>query len=106
MDTRTFVSDSLLHLTGASDPTVIDFVLATAGSAKTVNTLHEKLTPFLEGSEDEVFAFCGELHRRVGSATTKDRGGPTEKKNNGSVSNAAAQKKKYQLVEMGGERRL
>ncbi|KAB8234400.1 putative mRNA splicing factor RNA helicase (Cdc28) [Aspergillus alliaceus] len=95
MDHRTFVSDSLLRLTSASDPTVVDFVLATASSTKSVSSLQEKLASFLDGSTDDVNAFCGELYRRVGVGA---KGGPTSsaQKERGD----AASKKKYRLVEM------
>jgi pre-mRNA-splicing factor ATP-dependent RNA helicase DHX16 len=93
MDTRTFVSDSLLRLTGASDPTVIDFVLATAGDAKSVTSLRDKLLPFLEGSDDEIASFCADLHRRVG-------GGKGTSKSSKSSAAESGSKKKYRLVEM------
>jgi pre-mRNA-splicing factor ATP-dependent RNA helicase DHX16 len=92
MDTRTFVSDSLLRLTGASDPTVIDFILATAGGAKSVNTLRDKLMPFLEGGDNEIDAFCSELYNRVGIGSGKEKA--KEK------TSAESTKKKYRLVEM------
>lgn len=98
MDTRTFVSDSLLRLTGASDPTVIDFVLATAGGAKSVSSLREKLMPFLEGSDNEIDAFCSELYKRVGGG---DRPSGNEKPKE--KPSADATKKKYRLVEMGDD---
>ncbi|KAL1967791.1 hypothetical protein VTN77DRAFT_2480 [Rasamsonia byssochlamydoides] len=95
MDTRTFVSDSLLRLTGASDPTVIDFVLATAGGAKSVSTLRDKLMPFLEGSDNEIDAFCSELYKRVGGGD-----GSTGKEKPREKTSADTTKKKYRLVEM------
>ncbi|GIJ98913.1 hypothetical protein Aspvir_001035 [Aspergillus viridinutans] len=96
MDHRTFVSDSLIRLTVASDPTVVDFVLATASTAKSAASLQDKLLPFLDGNADEVSSFCAELYRRAGkeeasgssSALGRDR-------------SDAASKKKYRLVDMG-----
>ncbi|PKY05314.1 mRNA splicing factor RNA helicase [Aspergillus campestris IBT 28561] len=97
-DNRTFVSDSLLRLTNASDSTAIDFVLAIASSATSASALQDQLVPFLEISPDEAGKFCNELYRRVGkgaksassgSAPPKERGGDT-----------AAAKKKYRLLDM------
>ncbi|KAJ9301499.1 hypothetical protein DTO271G3_1634 [Paecilomyces variotii] len=100
MDDRTFVSDSLLRLTGASDPTVIDFVLATAASAKSSNSLSDKLAPFIEGSsENELGSFCQELFARVrggggaGGGEREERK-PKAKRDDGGGS------KRYRLVEM------
>lgn len=105
MDHRTFVSDTLLRLTGASEPTIIDFVLATASSTKNTTQLQDKLVPFLEGSPDEVGAFCRELYVRMNPGVTTSGaagsdGGVTSsaaKKENKDVSS----KKKYGLVDMG-----
>ncbi|KAJ9250271.1 hypothetical protein DTO207G8_6196 [Paecilomyces variotii] len=100
MDDRTFVSDSLLRLTGASDPTVIDFVLATAASAKSSSSLGDKLAPFIEGSsENELGSFCQELFARVrgsssgGGAGEREERKPKAKKDDGGS-------KRYRLVEM------
>lgn len=98
MDHRTFVSDSLLRLTNASDPTVVDFVLATASSAKSASALQDKLLPFLDGSSDDIGSFCGELYKRVGvragSSATSANVATKER------SDAASSKKKYRLLEM------
>ncbi|GKZ82969.1 hypothetical protein AnigIFM56816_007795 [Aspergillus niger] len=98
MDHRTFVSDSLLRLTNASDPTVVDFVLATASSAKSASALQDKLLPFLDGSSDDISSFCGELYRRVGvragSSATSANVASKER------SDAVSSKKKYRLLEM------
>lgn len=95
MDHRTFVSDSLLRLTGASEPTIVDFVLATASSAKTATSLQEKLVPFLEGSPDEIGAFCRELHARTAGPAAP---GPAAL---GKEGKDVSSKKKYRLVDMG-----
>ena len=99
MDNRTFVSDSLLRLTGASEPTIVDFVLATASSTKSATSLQDKLVSFLDGSPDEVSAFCRDLHARTnaGAAASATRSGP--KKESKDVSS----KKKYRLVDMGDD---
>lgn len=93
MDIRTYVSDSLLQLTGASDPTIIDFVLATTSSAKSRHSLREKLEPFLDANAADTDAFVSELWSRTG---TKSSATPSEKPK--TQENGA--KKKYRLVEM------
>jgi pre-mRNA-splicing factor ATP-dependent RNA helicase DHX16 len=92
MDNRTFVSDSLIRLTGASDPTIVDFVLATADSAKSVPSLQDKLVPFLEGSPNDISAFCGDLFARVGVAANSSASGAPARE--------TSSKKKYRMVEM------
>ncbi|GKZ33751.1 cyclin-dependent kinase catalytic subunit [Aspergillus brasiliensis] len=98
MDHRTFVSDSLLRLTNASDPTVVDFVLATASSAKSASALQDKLLPFLDGNSDDIGSFCSELHRRVGvKAGSSAASANVASKERG---DAASSRKKYRLLEM------
>ncbi|EED21791.1 mRNA splicing factor RNA helicase (Cdc28), putative [Talaromyces stipitatus ATCC 10500] len=97
MDTRTFVSDSLLQFTGASDPTIVDFVIATATDAKSADELRDKLVPFLEGGDDHgIDKFCADLYGRVGSG-----GGGVKSKSH--TINESSSKKKYRLVEMEDE---
>ncbi|KAH8695928.1 pre-mRNA-splicing factor ATP-dependent RNA helicase-like protein cdc28 [Talaromyces proteolyticus] len=96
MDTRTFVSDSLLRLTGASEPTVVDFVLATAGDAKSASSLRDKLGTFLELGDNEIDSFCADLYGRLGSGGhAREPTGPSKRSDKNSSS-----KKKYHLVEM------
>lgn len=95
MDQRTFVSDTLLRLTGASEPTIIDFVLATASSAKSAPSLQDKLVPFLDGSPDDVGAFCRELFARTNPVSSKSAAPPAAKEKD------VSSKKKYRLVDMG-----
>lgn len=100
MDNRTFVSDSLLRLTNASDSTAVDFVLAIAGSANSASALQDQLVPFLEISPDEAGKFCNELYRRVGKgakSASGDSAPPPPKERGGD--NASA-KKKYRLLDM------
>ncbi|KAK2762734.1 hypothetical protein FQN54_000908 [Arachnomyces sp. PD_36] len=99
MDLRTYVSDSLLQLTGASDPTVIDFVLATASSARSADSLKEKLLPFLEGGDDEIRTFCGEVWSKTGGASAGGSRGKEESKQK----KPDGAKKRYRLVEMAEE---
>ncbi|KAJ5088102.1 Pre-mRNA-splicing factor ATP-dependent RNA helicase-like protein cdc28 [Penicillium angulare] len=95
MDDKTFVSDSLIRLTGASDPIAVDFVLAEASSAKSVSSLQGKLISFLDGSPDEIGAFCGQLFSRVGKAPAPSSSAAPN------PTNKASTKKKYSMVDMG-----
>ncbi|KAB8241103.1 P-loop containing nucleoside triphosphate hydrolase protein [Aspergillus flavus] len=95
MDNRTFVSDSLLRLTNASDPTVVDFVLATASSAKSADSLQEKLVPFLDGSTEDINAFCWELYKRVGAGAKSGPSTGAQQERSDTAS-----KKKYRLIQM------
>ncbi|KLJ10030.1 adenosinetriphosphatase [Blastomyces silverae] len=100
MDIRTYISDSLLRLTGASDATVIDYILATTGSAKSAGSLQEKLGPFLDGNESDIHSFCAELWRRVrGGSSAEGSGGQKASKDKP----ADGLKKRYRLVEMEEE---
>ncbi|EER36487.1 ATP-dependent RNA helicase DHX8 [Histoplasma capsulatum H143] len=99
MDIRTYISDSLLRLTGASDATVIDYILATTSSAKSAGSLHEKLGPFLDGDEGDIHSFCAELWKRVrGGSSAEDGGKKTSKEKGGD-----GLKKRYKLVDMEEE---
>jgi pre-mRNA-splicing factor ATP-dependent RNA helicase DHX16 len=100
MDTRTFVSDSLLQFTGASDPTIVDFVIATANDAKSTGELRDKLLPFLEGGDEHgINNFCAELYGRGGPG-----GGSGKSKSHAiTESSSSSKKQKYRLVEMEDE---
>lgn len=102
MDNRTFISDSLLRLTNASDPTVVDFVLATATSAKSTSSLQDKIAPFLDGDAGDVGAFCSELYKRVGKPTSSTAAstGTSSGSRDAKPSAAGKEKKKYRLLEM------
>ena len=69
MDLNTWTSDQLTKL-GGSDPTVVDFVLATAATAKSSSQLHDKLANFLDASDADIRSFSDELYRR---GTTKSQ---------------------------------
>ncbi|MCJ1309415.1 hypothetical protein MMC25_003074 [Agyrium rufum] len=62
---RSWISDKLIRLSGASDSTIIDFVLANATESKSATFLQSKLNAFLEGPEEEVGAFAKELYNRL-----------------------------------------
>lgn len=96
MDHKAFVSDNLTRLTGESDSTLIDFVLATASSAKSTSTLTEKLTSFLDAPNPaDVGSFARELYTRMGKGAQPTASAPKPA--------ASDSKKKYRLVEMPEE---
>ncbi|KAI9753985.1 MAG: 40s ribosomal protein L44e [Chaenotheca gracillima] len=64
MDLRRWVSDNLIKLSGASDPTVVDFVLATAQASKSPGRLREELGGFLDGDPESIQKFSDELYGR------------------------------------------
>jgi pre-mRNA-splicing factor ATP-dependent RNA helicase DHX16 len=65
MDLKSWVSDNLIKLSGASDPTVVDYVLAAASTAKSSSALQDKLGAFLDGSTNDIQRFIGELYHRT-----------------------------------------
>ncbi|KAI4160121.1 MAG: hypothetical protein L6R39_000276, partial [Caloplaca ligustica] len=101
-DLRTWVSDNLIKLTGASDSAVVDFVLATGTSAKSSSVLQEKLSNFLDGSQSEIDQFSQDLFHRLPKPNGKPANGhstPRDAKEDG-MRNV---RKKYQLLEMEDE---
>ncbi|KAL1958107.1 hypothetical protein VTO42DRAFT_5147 [Malbranchea cinnamomea] len=112
MDIRTYISDSLLRLTGASDVTIVDFILATASSARSVDALQNTLQPFLDGgSEEDVKRFCKEVWERAGGRSRGDggEGAPVSGKDAKAtgkqvgVGAGVGAKKRYALVDMEEE---
>ncbi|KAF2083746.1 mRNA splicing factor RNA helicase [Saccharata proteae CBS 121410] len=93
---RTWISDQLIQLSGASDPTVIDFVVATANSSKSSSQLYDKLAGFLEGSSSDIQRFSNDLYQRLGK---KSSSGAAEAKRDG----AKSVRKKYALLDMEEE---
>ena len=69
MDLRHWTSDNLIALTGASDPTVVDFILATASSSKSSSQLRDKIADFLSGSAPDIQRFSDELFARAGRSS-------------------------------------
>ncbi|KAL8727272.1 MAG: hypothetical protein Q9166_006153 [cf. Caloplaca sp. 2 TL-2023] len=101
-DLRTWVSDNLIKLTGASDSTIVDFILATGTSAKSSSALQGKLSDFLDVSPSELDWFSQDLYQRLPKQNGTTRNGPPpqrEDKEN-SMRNV---RKKYQLLEMEDE---
>ncbi|KAL1633506.1 hypothetical protein SLS56_002891 [Neofusicoccum ribis] len=98
--TRTWISDQLIRLTGASDPTVIDFVAATAGSARSAGQLRDRLADILDESA-ELAGFSDDLFARVGKAAATSSSSAADAKRE--RKDAKAGRKKYALVEMEEE---
>ncbi|KAL8865030.1 MAG: hypothetical protein Q9174_007112, partial [Haloplaca sp. 1 TL-2023] len=97
-DLHTWVSDKLIQLTGASDSTVVDFVLATGNSAKSSSALQEKLSNFLDGSQADLDRFSSDLYQRLPKQNGASANGhPTRGEKEQAVRNV---RKKYQLLEM------
>lgn len=97
MDLRTWVDDNLVKYAGASDPTTVDFVLATAEGVKSSSQLAEKLGAFLDASGGDVDKFSGDLYRRIHRLNDKEstsRSQPQPKE-------AKQEKKRYALLDMG-----
>ncbi|KAL9084284.1 MAG: hypothetical protein Q9159_005329 [Coniocarpon cinnabarinum] len=92
MDLKTFVSDNLVALAGASDPTTVDFVLAIASSARSSAQLHDKLSGLLDGN---IQGFSDELYRRQRPATALKANGISS-----STEEAKPTKKRYAFVDM------
>ena len=91
MDVRTFVSDNVVVLAGASDPTTVDFVLATASSAKSPQQLQERLSSLLEGPG--IQRFSDELYRKLKPSQVNSSNGAK-------LAEAQSSKKRYALVDM------
>ncbi|KAI9777211.1 MAG: hypothetical protein M1816_004899 [Peltula sp. TS41687] len=94
MDIKTWVSDNLLKLNGASDPTVVDFVLATAQGSKSPRTLQHELAGFF-GDHPEIQRFSNDLYYRLPKRNGVDSARKEEKK--GQVREV---RKKYALLDM------
>ncbi|MCJ1405976.1 hypothetical protein MMC19_000041 [Ptychographa xylographoides] len=101
-DLRTWVSDNLIRITGASDSTIVDFVLANASDAKSFHGLQDKLSAFLDGLRSEIDEFSKALYdrlpRKSGNARTGGDGLQKAKENG-----VKELKKKYKLLEMEEE---
>lgn len=117
-DLRTWVSDNVIKvcfsslpkcncanrpkLAGASDSTVVDFVLATASSAKSSSVLEEKLASLLDASPSELHNFSKDLYHKLPNQDGGSTNGVSalqKKKENG----MKEVRKKYRLLEMEDE---
>lgn len=93
-NTRNWVSDNILQLIGVADPTIIDFVIASASTSKSSSSLHDKLAVFLDAANGaDTRRFAEELYRRVG-------GGGGARKQEGAARPEREKKKKYSLLTM------
>lgn len=80
-----------MQLFGASDPTVVEFVLATARSSKSSSRLHDQLAGFLDGSADSIQRFSNELYHRLSKHNAGETAKPAKEK---------VVTKRYALLEM------
>jgi len=88
----------LIKLSGASDPTLVDFVLATASSSKSSGYLYDKLADYFTSSPDEIRQFSDDLYQRAGkrsNSTAVEKSAPKAKQNG-----AKDVRKKYALLAM------
>lgn len=100
MDFRTWVDDNLIKYAGASDPTTVDFVLATAEGARSSSQVNEKLLDFLDATPSDIQMFSDALYSRLSrpnGPSTSSKGHKEKPKD------AKAPKKKYALLEMEDE---
>ncbi|KAI9841566.1 MAG: hypothetical protein M1837_000612 [Sclerophora amabilis] len=95
MDLRLWVSDNLIKLSGASDPTVVDFVLATAQASKSSSRLRDELAGFLDGEQESVAKFSDDLYDRLPQG--KGTSAPAKKEKEAQIKDV---RKKYALLDM------
>lgn len=118
-DLRTWVSDNVIKvirplaemitlnakihkLAGASDSTVVDFVLATASSAKSSSLLEEKLASCLDASPSELRGFSTNLYNRLPKQNGASKNGISASQKE-KEKGAKEIRKKYKLLEMEDE---
>jgi pre-mRNA-splicing factor ATP-dependent RNA helicase DHX16 len=94
MDDFTWVSDKFLSLTGISEPTIVDYIIACAQQSKSVKDLEKRLSSDaqLDTSSQQAVAFLEELYARLGKK-------PVEKKQKPKIV-----EKSFELVEMVQEK--
>ncbi|KAH0602679.1 uncharacterized protein H6S33_008329 [Morchella sextelata] len=88
-DLRNWVSDNIIKFSGAADPTIVDFIIASATTAKSPTALNDTLSAFLDGaSATDTRRFTSDLFQRVArkpstsstSSSTGKRPPPEKKK--------------------------
>ena len=93
MDLRTYVSDHLIKLVGASEPMLVDFVLQTAQTTKSPTALFDKLSGMIESDDVDLQKFSSDLYSRL-TITNGSNGTSAPKREK------KEPRKKYALVEM------
>jgi pre-mRNA-splicing factor ATP-dependent RNA helicase DHX16 len=93
MDLRTYVSDHLIKLVGASEDMMVDFVVQTARGAKSSAALNDKLSSMLESNDADLQRFSDALFSRISKPSSN--GSTTAKSDK-----PKQPRKKYALVEM------
>ncbi|KAI5807120.1 hypothetical protein EDC01DRAFT_13954 [Geopyxis carbonaria] len=91
---RNWVSDNVLKFTGAADPTIVDFIIASATSSKSPSSLHDKLSGFLDESGGDTREFASELFYRAGGRKSGGASAPVKK------DKPVEKSKKYSLLAM------
>jgi len=100
MDVRTYVSDNLIKLVGASDDMMVDFVAQTARTVKSPSALFDKLSSMLDTSDDaDLRRFSDHLFARVAKPAPATMSG-TSKRTGIDPAPKREARKKYALVEM------
>lgn len=97
MDLRTYVSDHLLKLVGASEDMIVDFVVSEAKRAKSPSQLLDKLSSMLDSTDDDLRRFSEGLYAQV--AKPSSNGAASDGKGQKSAKPGMT-KKKYALVDM------
>ena len=93
---------TFFQLAGASDSTVVDFVLATASSAKSSSILEEKLADLLDGSPDDLHAFSKDLYHKLPKQEYGLSNGGSENRKT-KADGIKEVRKKYRLLDMEDE---
>ncbi|KAM3413504.1 hypothetical protein BST61_g11575 [Cercospora zeina] len=93
MDLRTYVSDHLLKLVGASEDMMVDFVVSEARRAKSPAQLLDKLSTMLDSGDDDLRRFTDGLYAQVSKLASNGTSAPKREK-------PKEVKKKYALVDM------
>lgn len=96
MDLNTYVSDNLIKLLGASQPTIVDFVVATAKSAKSSSALLDKLSTVLDSEDADLQRFSDNLYKRVARGSSNGASAPRREK----AEPKKEGRKKYALIDM------
>ncbi|KAH8144931.1 uncharacterized protein LAJ45_11052 [Morchella importuna] len=97
-DLRNWVSDNIIKFSGAADPTIVDFIIASATTAKSPTALNDTLTPFLDGaSATDTRRFTSDLFQRV---ARKPSSSSSSSSSSASKRPPQEKKKKYALLAM------
>lgn len=102
MDLRTFVSDNLIKIVGASEDMIVDFVVQTAQTVKSPSTLFDKLSGMLDSEDADLRRFSDDLFNRI----SKPKSNANGLARNAKADRPREARKKYALVDMDVEEDL